>query len=109
MAITKKVNKEEIELTKQPRKEEEIQYFINSGGLSNSGEGVKKEISTVKKTRKKRKTKEQPENLQLRLYKSEVDRIDRLLEKITPRERPSRHAYILEAILDKLKKDERKM
>lgn len=84
-------------LTKKPKKdnskESKVEEFI-SGGLGNQSDDIKSEVS-----------EEDIKYVQLRLYPDELQQIDNYLESLPRRNRPSRHSFMVNAILEKIRSD----
>lgn len=80
----------------QESNEKEIEKFINHGGSSFG------EIKTF--------TENDPiKNVQLRIYQSMIDEIDELLEKRPPRQKTSRHQWIIDAIEEKKEREQKQL
>ncbi len=97
MAIAKKpsVAKSTVEPAMDERK---IEALINKGGSS---------------TKAKPEVVDQPDEdaiktVLLRLYQSQLTEIEEVLAKIPKRQRPSRHAYIIQALEEKIQRDSKK-
>ncbi|OZI07030.1 hypothetical protein BWI93_16705 [Siphonobacter sp. BAB-5385] len=97
MAIAKKpsVAKSNVESAMDEKK---IEALINKGGSSTK---VKPEVI------------DQPDEdaiktVLLRLYQSQLTEIEEVLAKIPKRQRPSRHAYIIQALEEKIQRDSKK-
>ncbi len=81
-------------LTKKPKKDNSkdsnVEEFI-SAGLGNELDKSTDDIS-----------EENIKYVQLRLYPDEIKKIDDYLESLPRRNRPSRHSFIVNAILEKV-------
>lgn len=88
--------KRQVPIQEPADREKEIEKFINQGGSS---------IGEVKSF-----TEDDPiKNVQLRIYQSMIAEIDELLEKRPPRQKISRHQWIIDAIEEKKEREQNKL
>ncbi len=92
MAVSRKPKRETSVKEKAEPKQIDIDAVINKGGSVAADDAVTLE------------TEDELKNVQLRLYQSVIDEIDGHRMKVKKGKVPSRHAWILEAIEEKLGK-----
>jgi hypothetical protein len=98
VAIARKPSKA-LEISNDVPDEKAIETLINKGGSS-----------IQKKTESKVSQDEDLlKSILLRVYQSQLDEVEEILQNIPKRQRPSRHAYIVKALEEKVQKDKAKL
>lgn len=96
MAIAKQIKKE-TPAAKPPVDEKKIEALISKGGTSTKAKPIQDADDNQKTA------------IKLLPYQSQLNDIQAILEQMPKRNRPSRHAYILQAIDDKIQRDRKKL
>lgn len=95
MAIARKPKKTEL-VSAQTVDEKTIEALIKKGGSSTQANQPEQDQDDAVKP------------VLLRLYQSQIDDIENIIEALPKRKRPSRHAYIVQAIEEKIHRDQLK-
>ena len=96
MAFTRPVKKDDP-VVKPTADEKKIEALINKGG------------SATRKGDQQPDSEDGKHPIRLIPYTSQLRDIERVISQLPERKRPSRHAYILQAIDEKLQRDKRKL
>ena len=96
MAIARQIKKDTPAI-KPPVDEKKIEALISKGGTSTKAQPVQDADDNQKTA------------IKLLPYQSQLNDIQAILEQMPKRNRPSRHAYILQAIDEKVQRDRKKL
>ena len=97
MAIARQIKKETPPAPKLTADERKIEALISKGGTSTKAKPVQ-DLDDNQKTA-----------IKLLPYQTQLNDIQAILEQMPKRNRPSRHAYILQAIDEKIERDQKRL